>query len=250
MSTEEEVRQAMRRAAENLEPSAWPSAQVRERALRQRRRARTTVLAAAVAAAAAIAIPVAATGVLRSGSQTMPGGGGGAGPDDGPADRGTASASAPPSPSASSPLPSGAPIGTGSAASVQVVAFGRQVQVGHGVWLTLTATQRCVGGNDGTGCDSAVAGNQESGTVNMRTVGDSTGNLDTPLYIGPGQAVRMTIRTGATVYPVTVVSLAGQPGYATGYVWIPTNADQGSATPNTTTVYDAANHVLASFSWQ
>ena len=242
MSTEEELRRALRQAAESLEPTAWPSVQVRAQALRQRRRARGTALAAAVAAAAAIVIPVAATGVLRSGPQTMPGGGGGAAVDESTADRGTAS----PSPSASSAQPSGTSAGTGS---VELVAPGRRVQVGHGIWLTLTATQKCLGGIDGGGCDSAVAGNQESGTVNMRTVGDSTGTLNAPLYIGPGHAVRMTIRTGGTVYPVTVVSLAGQPGYAAGYVWIPKTADQSSATPSTTTVYDSANHVLATFSW-
>ncbi|TDT97572.1 hypothetical protein EDD99_5722 [Streptomyces sp. 846.5] len=231
-TTEQEVRRAMRQAAESLEPSAWPSAQVRARALRQRRRARATVLVAAVAAAAAIAIPVAATGVLRSESQTMPGGAGG-----------TASAS-----TSWAPPPS-ARAGTGSATSVQVVVPGRRVQAGHGVWLTLTTTHRCVGGNGSSDCDSAVVGNQESGTVTMRMVGDSTGTLDSPLYIGPGQAARMTISTGAKVYPVTVVSLAGHPGYATGYAWIPTTADPRPATPSTITVYDAANHVLATFSW-
>ncbi|QMU77365.1 hypothetical protein GXW83_18330 [Streptacidiphilus sp. PB12-B1b] len=262
MSFEEELRLALRRTAESLEPPAWPSAQIRARARRQRRQVRGRALAAAVATAVAVVVPVAATGVLRTGTQVVPGAGAVGPAGAGRTGGGTAPASPPGVPSGSpSGAVSGPPSGSGpgsglqsgsgsGALPVQVVPSGRRVQVGHGVWLTLTGAQMCVGGKDGGGCNSAVAGNQASGTVGWRTDGDSKGTLYVPLYIGPGRVARMSMKVGATVYPVTVVSLAGQPGYAGGYVWTPVSGSAGASTASATaTVYDAVGHVLATFTW-
>jgi hypothetical protein len=125
---------------------------------------------------------------------------------------------------------------------VQVVRPGQIVDAGHGEDLKLTATDLCVGTPElWWTCKSVVDGNQPPGTVSVQYSGDASGTFYSPLYIGSGKAARMTLTTGGVTYEVQVVTLAGHPGYATGYAWgAPGNDDIPSIT-----VYNAAGTVLA-----
>ncbi len=134
-----------------------------------------------------------------------------------------------------------------AAGSVQVVKSGQLVDAGHGVYLKLTHSQKCVGDPELWNCKSVVDGNQPKGTVGLQTQGDATGSLYTPLYIGDGRAARMTVTTDGVTYDVQVVTLAGHPGYATGYVWGAAQSEpptDPSDIPDVT-VYDASGTVLA-----
>lgn len=126
---------------------------------------------------------------------------------------------------------------------VQVVGPGQLVDVGHGADLQLSRTQRCVGTPDAWECNSVVDGNQPPGTVSARIQGDATGTLYSPLYIGDGAAARMSVVSGGVTYDVHVVTLAGHPGYASGYVWGAPQPDPNDV-PRIT-VYDRAGRVLA-----
>jgi hypothetical protein len=102
----------------------------------------------------------------------------------------------------------------------------------------------------GYSCKSVTDGNQPQGTVGMELAGDTHGMSYTPLYIGPGDVARMAIVVDGIVHPVTVVKLAGHPGYATGYLWLPTTGADASdprLAGAQVTVYDANGAVLASF---
>ncbi|MGW2489433.1 hypothetical protein ACWCV9_19770 [Streptomyces sp. NPDC001606] len=130
---------------------------------------------------------------------------------------------------------------------VRVVPAGQRVDLGHGGWMTLTDTERCVGDADGFSCKSVVDGNQPPGTVGLQSFGDSTRTLYSPLYIGPGKAARMTVAVDGVTYRARVVTLAGDPGYATGYAWVANDgapAGKSDSRPEVT-VYDAAGTVLA-----
>jgi hypothetical protein len=127
---------------------------------------------------------------------------------------------------------------------VLVVRPGQLVSAGHGQYLKLTRSERCVGTppEDWATCKSVVDGNQPAGTVSLQTVGDASGSLYSPLYVGDGRAARMTVTAGGVTYEVRVVTLAGHPGYATGYVW---GAPSGAGDMPQVTVYDATGTVLA-----
>lgn len=81
------------------------------------------------------------------------------------------------------------------------------------------------------------------GTVSLQSFGEEHGTLYSPLYIGPGRAARMTVTAGTETLEARVVTLAGRPGYATGYVW----GAAGDMDERTVTVYDAAGRVLARY---
>lgn len=137
--------------------------------------------------------------------------------------------------------------GTKAAATppVRVVRPGQLVSVGHGQYLKLTRTERCVGTPpDWSTCKSVVDGNQPAGTVSLQSSGDASGTLYSPLYIGDGRAARITVTAAGVTYEAHVVTLAGHPGYATGYVWGAPVTGFPGATP-AVTVYDAAGTVLA-----
>jgi hypothetical protein len=129
-----------------------------------------------------------------------------------------------------------------SSQPVLVVRPGQRIDLGHGGWMTLTSSERCVGVADGYSCKSVTDGNQPPNTVSVQISGSSAGTLYSPLYIGPGQAARMTVQVAGGTYQARVVTLAGHPGYATGYVW--GKADSSTAVPKIT-VYDASGRVLA-----
>ncbi len=137
------------------------------------------------------------------------------------------------------------PVAANAAGPVEVVKAGQPVDAGHGVTLTLTRTQRCVLTEDGSGsCKSVVDGNQPAGTVSVQIIGDSTGALYSPLYIGAGKAARMTVTEDGTTYDAQVVTLPGRPGYSTGYAWGAPTGDPFDQP--VVTVYNAAGTVLAS----
>ncbi|MFG1805650.1 hypothetical protein [Streptomyces sp. NPDC049040] len=133
-----------------------------------------------------------------------------------------------------------------AAAGVRVVRPGQLVDAGHGQYLKLTRTERCVGTppEDWFTCKSVVDGNQPAGTVGVQSSGDASGTLYSPLYIGDGRVARMTLTVQGVTRQVQVVTLAGHPGYATGYVWGAPVAGFPGGTPEIT-VYDAAGTVLA-----
>jgi hypothetical protein len=126
-----------------------------------------------------------------------------------------------------------------------VVRPGQVVDAGHGVDLKLTHSERCVGTPGDWACKSVVDGNQAPDSVSLQSQGDSSGTLYTPLYIGSGRAARMTVESEGVTYQVHVVTLAGRPGYATGYVWGAPQSDPFPGDLPQVTVYDAAGGVLA-----
>jgi hypothetical protein len=194
---------------------------------------RTLASAAALAAAATVA----AATVHAS-----------AAPAAAPAAHRPAAAQAAPAAQAGGTVKAAASARTAAARGVQVVRPGQLVDAGHGQYLKLTRTERCVGTppEDWFTCKSVVDGNQAAGTVSMQSSGSEAGTLYSPLYIGDGRAARMTVTAQGVTYQAQVVTLAGHPGYATGYVWgAPVSGFPGDA-PHVT-VYDAAGTVLAQF---
>jgi hypothetical protein len=213
---EEAVRQALRDAAWRLEPPPWPAEAVRGRA--RRRRVRGIVLAAPLAAAVAVAA------VLLLPPQ----------PHDPPMPAASPTRQPEPGPTAE------------RTASPLLASPGKKLKIGHGAWLTLTTEQVCLGFDGPAECDPVGPGNQPSGTIGLRIQSDSTGTLYRPLYIGPGEPVRITLRVGSASYQARLVTLPGRPGYATGYVW--TSARSGTALPSAVvTAYGAQGQVLATF---
>jgi hypothetical protein len=227
MTTEDMVRRALREEAEALAPSAWSAGPIHAaaRARAQRRRARRVALAVAVAVAA----PVAAVAVLAPGPGAVR----------------TVSVDAPtvPAPSATHSDSSSPSL---PVSRVLIVTDSQKVAIGHGQWLRLTAAESCQGGGgQSEQCSATANGNQAPDSVSLRISGDSDGTLFVPLYIGSGQAARITVTVAGRTYPVTVLTLPGHPGYATGYAWVP----GGAGGQESATVYDAGGAVLARFAW-
>ncbi|NVI29740.1 hypothetical protein [Streptomyces sp. CAI-17] len=135
------------------------------------------------------------------------------------------------------------PAATAESRSAVVVAPGEKLRLGNGYAMTLTRDERCVGSADGHICKSVTDGNQPPGTVSLQSFGEAHGTLYSPLYIGPGRAARMTVTRAGQTLEAQVVTLAGRPGYATGYVW----GAAGELDEPTVTVYDAAGRVLARY---
>ncbi|MFC1419060.1 hypothetical protein [Streptacidiphilus cavernicola] len=126
---------------------------------------------------------------------------------------------------------------------VEVVRPGQVVDTGHGVDLQLNRTDRCFGAPDAWSCKSVVDGNQAPDSVSLQTQGDSTGTVYSPLYLGSGKAARMTVTVGGVTYRVQVVTLAGHPGYSTGWAWGAPLSNPGDIPQ--VTVFDRAGRVLA-----
>jgi len=143
--------------------------------------------------------------------------------------------------------PASAPAAAAAAASAAapiVVRPGQKLDIGHGMWLTLTAAQVCTGDSTGVqNCSSVTNGNQAPGSVSLETSGDTTGTLYRALYLGSG-AARMTVEDGTHSYRLRLVTLPGHPGYAVGYGWGAAQASP-SAKPGAQ-VYSAAGKLLAS----
>lgn len=244
---EDMVRRALRDGASEYAPSPWSAdraGELHERVAGRRRTVRSAVLVGLAASATAAAAVLGM--VLTSGS-----GAGAAGTAQPMAPGATATAAAPShraSASATASPDTAWP-------AVRVVPSGRIVDLGHQMWMTLTANQRCAGlgshSQGGFTCKSVTDGNQGQDSVGIQVAGYPTGTFYTPLYIGSGTAARMTITVDGKVYRATVVTLAGHPGYATGYLWGPPNLStspaKGRLFGETVTVYDAQGKVLATF---
>ncbi|MEY9965521.1 hypothetical protein ABIA33_003567 [Streptacidiphilus sp. MAP12-16] len=239
MSDEEMLRRALQDEATGLEPSPWSAraGEVRGRVRRRRRRIRRAVGLGLVLPAA---LAAAVVGVLLWGS-------GGGGPVTRVAPMTAPTVTATRTQHSAKPTASLAASPTGAWPSVRVVQSGRTVDFGHGMWMTLTAGQRCAGLGQpgGSTCKSVTDGNQGPGTVSQQIMGDQSGTMYTPLYIGSGQVARMTVEVGGTTYRATVVTLPGRPGYATGYVWGPPISGGLAGISPKITVYDAQGQVLA-----
>jgi hypothetical protein len=128
---------------------------------------------------------------------------------------------------------------------VEVVRAGQVVETGHGVDLQLNRTDRCLGVPDAWSCKSVVDGNQAPDSVSLQTQGDASGTVYSPLYIGSGKAARMTVTADGVTYDVQVVTLAGQPGYSTGWAWGAPQSDPNDIPQ--VTVFNKAGRVLAQF---
>ncbi|QMU73028.1 hypothetical protein [Streptacidiphilus sp. P02-A3a] len=250
---EDMVRRALADEALGYRPSAWAeqAAGVHERGLRRRRRARGAVAVAVGAAAVAVALTGTPDGTRRGPTIAAP------------ALSQAPSASARPS---VHPTASAAPsVAAVPWPTVRVVPAGQDLDFGHQIWMRLTDARACEGmGPAATraySCNSVTDGNQPQGTVSMRESGDATGTLYSPLYLGPGDAARMTVTVHGGTHRATVVTLAGHPGYATGYLWLPLGArgagdngagDNGAGGSGVggnptvqVTVYDAQGNALA-----
>jgi len=234
MTTDEDMlRRALRDEAAAMDPPAWSTG--RSRAvwgLVQRHRVRRVALVAA----AALAVPVTAFAALLAG----PG-----------ADRAAPrviplASSAPPAASSSASRPDEqSPVAAWP--PVRTVTRNQRLQVGNGEWIALSPLEICEEGpQDVYQCSGTVTGNQAADSVSLRSAGTSQGDFLLPLYVGSGQAARMTVAVGAKTYRATVVTLPGHPGYAAGYVWIPGSPAATASGPTpVVTVFDASGTVLA-----
>jgi len=240
MTTEEDmVRRALCDEAAAMEPPAWSTGRSRAvRGLVQRRRVRRAVLVAATA----LAVPVTAFAALLGGP-----GADRAAPGVIPlAPSGPPAASAPRSPAASASRSDEQSTGA-SWPTVRTVTENQRLDVGNGEWIALSPQEICEEGpQDVYQCSGTVTGNQVADSVSLRSAGTSQGDFLLPLYVGSGQAARMTVSVGAKTYRATVVTLPGHPGYAAGYVWIPGSPAATASGPTpVVTVLDASGAVLA-----
>ncbi|SEL43806.1 hypothetical protein [Streptacidiphilus jiangxiensis] len=236
------VRRALEDEVEGYRPSEWSAGReaVRERIDRRRRSLRTTLAVSLATAGTAAAALLGVTLVDAHRSPVSPAAGG-----LDPAALAKSSASGAPSARSSASAKPEAPHWP----AVRIVPAGRTVRFEHQIWMSLTASERCegVGPQGGSSCKSVTDGNQPQGTVSMQSDGDTHGTAYSPLYIGPGDVTRMTITVDGVTHPATVVELAGHPGYATGYLWLPNTGSVGDPMmfDAEITVYDASGKVLA-----
>ncbi|WP_052433342.1 hypothetical protein [Streptacidiphilus carbonis] len=232
------VRQVLQSEALRYQPSDWAAGNaeaVRDRSAGRRRRVRGTVaLALAVGATAAAAVGAALADAPGSAREV-------AAPGPSP----VSSAPARPPTSATS-TPGGAPL---SSPAVRIVPPDQDVTFGHQIWMRLTDSEACEDLGPAVtrayNCSSVKDGNQAQGTVSLRESTDTFGTLYAPLYVGPEDVSRMTVEIGSSTYRATVVELAGRPGYATGYLWLPARSQSTAAPQVKITVYDAQGVLLA-----
>ena len=222
MDTEDMVRSALRDEVDGIELTDWPAVPMRAR-MRRRQRGRRGVLAMTAA--------VVATGVAALSGALL---------TEQPGEQMA-------SPAAAASLSPGLVW-----PKVVVVQPGQQLNLGGGNWMKLTSDEICTHIEPTPGCGGY---SWASGSTGI-TVQDLAG-LYSPIYHGPEQVARMAVVVDGTVYPVTVVTLPGHPGYATGYVQasLP-KAAQGSLKGQVPTkfpldgveliAYDAQGKVLAS----
>ena len=128
-----------------------------------------------------------------------------------------------------------------SAPAVRVVKPGK-TDLGGGYSLTLTSDSSTLTGPDGqVGPNYTDNGNQEAGTIGIQGCGPVVAGL----YIGEGEAASGTFTVDGKSYPLTIVTLAGHPGWSVAYAMLPAPPKTTSAT--SISVSDAAGHQLASF---
>ncbi|MFG1805652.1 hypothetical protein [Streptomyces sp. NPDC049040] len=179
------------------------------RAARRRRNLRIALCLPVVGAVLAVA---AVAGTVRGQVAPGPGGTTGAAPPVAAA-----------GPTATASLPDGLP-------PARVVAPGEPVDVGGGRRLRLTPAELCADRRDGAGwvCkdESNKDGNQPSGSVNVQSGGHPGGMGFVVVYRGAAAAARVAVVIGGRTWLAPVVTLAGRPGWAAGYVDVPLSAVQ------------------------
>lgn len=213
------MRRALQLAAGTCEPNTWSAREVLGRAERYRRNRRIAIVLPMACAVVSVAAVMGGDALGLGGSRP-------------PVNHYTVSLPV---------LPATMPLPRGDWPSVRVVKPGQVLDLGGGRRMRLTRTERCFGTPSelSFNCKSVVDGNQPAGTVGVQ----ASGTFYSPLYIGDGPVARMTLTSGGVTYQVHVVTLAGHPGYATGYVWgAPTT---GFPVTPVVKVYDAAGKVLA-----
>ncbi|WP_370369110.1 hypothetical protein [Catenulispora sp. GP43] len=128
-----------------------------------------------------------------------------------------------------------------SAPAVRVVKPGK-TDLGGGYSLTLTSDSSTLTGHDGqVGPNYTDNGNQGADTIGIQ----GCGSVIAGLYIGKGEAASGTVTVDGKSYPLTIVTLAGHPGWSVAYALLPAPPKTTSAT--SISVSDAAGHQLASF---
>ncbi|MGW5354460.1 hypothetical protein ACWERV_28575 [Streptomyces sp. NPDC004031] len=227
---EERLRRALSDAAGTIAPGPWPAGRVLGRAARRRRVRRAAVYVPALGAAAAVAVAAVLAGT--------------AGGPDGP-----------PGPLPAAPASRTHPATSASPSvvwpAVRVVAPGKAFGLGGGTRMRVTAGERCVDWNDGAGWDcrdeSNEDGNQPPESVNVQSYGYTGGTRYLLVYRGTHVPARMGVTFGGRVRPATVVTLAVHPGWAGGYLDVPSSvAAQDPPGASGVTVWDAAGRVIAS----
>jgi hypothetical protein len=219
---EARLRTAFATEAERLTPAPFPLGAIvlGGRALRRRRRVRAS---AALAAAVLVPAVAGAFGALGGHGQ-----------------RGTQVEAAPPGLSAS-PSPSG------TRPQVRVVRPDQRLRLaGSKLWLTADPAGKCVWSEEGgTGCRKVVDPNTIDGPGILGAQGD--GALTSGIYRGPGKPAYAAVTVENVTVPGTIVTLAGDPGWAVYYAVTPQRSVRGSTPPSAprVVVYDAAGKALA-----
>ncbi|MEV6973166.1 hypothetical protein [Kitasatospora sp. NPDC093806] len=231
MDTEDMVRGALRDEAVQVAVADWTPGPVRDHVRRQRRGRRVAMGASAVAAALAVVAGTGAVLTAPDGARTI-----------GPAAQ----------------APQNLRVPEGPAPEALVVEPGKQLPLGRpNWWMQLKDREICIhdapayGSGPGCGGHSWAGGATE---ITMQYYGNPPQyreGLYNLIYKGPGQVARMTIEMDGRADWVTVASLPGTPGYATGYLWGPgaKKPDDGQPHPLegiTIAAYDAQGRVLAS----
>ncbi len=234
ITPEARVREALRGAAAGVRPSPWRPGAVADRARRRRRGRRVAVTlpaVAAVLACAGVTVMVRHQGPTEAASAVTHGG-----PTRSPTTTG-------PTPSATPGL---------SFPPIRYVQPGQAVSVGAGQRMKLEPTKVLLGGRN----DYWVSRNLDDGNMGDDTVGLTVNGGDKHVavvfatYKGTGTPARMTVTfayTGAT-FPLRIVTLTGNPGYAMGYVDIPLQfmpSRPPSSEDQVVMVYGADGTVLA-----
>lgn len=227
--SERRVRRALYDAADAIEPHAWSPREVLGRAERRRRNRRIAVGLPVLAAVAAVGVVTAGTALGPHASR--------------PAEAHHAT-SAPVLPATAVP-----PLGLDWPA-VRVIEPGRVLDLGGGGRLRITSAERCVDWHDGVGWEcrdeSDKDGNQPPDSMNVQSYGYGTGVRYLLTYRGAGTPARMAVTVEGRTWPAQVLVPAGRPGWAAGYVDVPTSsARHDTFPPLALTTWDAQGRVLA-----
>ncbi|MFJ9690622.1 hypothetical protein [Kitasatospora sp. NPDC101183] len=198
MDTEDMVRGALREEAGKVAVADWSAGPALAHVRRQRRARRAALGAGAVAAALVV---VAGTGALLS---------------------------APSAVQAAAPAPKALLVPEGQAPEALAVQPGQQVPLGRpDWWMKLNDREVCIHDAPAYKDRSDCGGHSWSDGATQITMGyygnppeyrDGLYNL---VYQGPGKVARMSVEMDGKASWVTVASLPGEPGFATGWFWGP-----------------------------